>query len=169
MAAMTEPRWLNETEMRAWTGFLETGDLIHRLVERQLQEAGGLTMVQYEILTRLAERPTRRANMTQLATLVICSRSGLTYQVSQLEKAGLLTREPDPADDRGVLAVLTDAGHTVLKATAPGHLATVREGILDILTPDQIAHLAEIFDTTREHLREVVPLIPPRGRKTKQA
>lgn len=162
---MTEPRWLNETEMRAWTGFLETSDLIHRLVERQLQEIGGVTMVQYEILTRLNELPGRRAGMTQLADSVICSRSGLTYQVGQLEKAGLLTREPDPADERGVLAALTTAGIAVLERTAPGHLDTVRAGILDLLTPEQIAQLADITDRTREHLRQIVPLIPARSKK----
>lgn len=164
---MSEPRWLNDTEMRAWTGFLETSDLIRRQVERQLQRDGGLTMVQYEILTRLDERPDRRATMTQLAALVICSRSGLTYQVAQLEKSGLLAREADPTDERAVLAVLTDAGRRILERTAPGHLDTVRAGFLDLLTPQQISQLAEITDITRGHLREVVSLIPPRSGRGK--
>ncbi|MFD8376402.1 MarR family winged helix-turn-helix transcriptional regulator [Streptomyces sp. NPDC059688] len=153
---MGEPRWLNETEMRAWTGFLETSDLLQRLIDLQLREAGGVTQVQYEILTRINDSPCRRRRMTELADLMVCSRSGLTYQVTQLEKAGLLQRESDPGDERGVLAVLTDEGHQVLSAAAPGHVRTVREGLLDVLTLEQVAQLADIMTTTRNSLRSAL-------------
>ncbi|WP_037655151.1 MarR family winged helix-turn-helix transcriptional regulator [Streptomyces achromogenes] len=148
----SEHRWLNDTEMRAWAGFLETYQLLHRLVDRQLRDDGEVTQVQYEILTRLNESPGLRLRMTELADRMVCSRSGLTYQVTQLEKAGLLWRQTDAQDERGVLAILTDAGREVLDRTAPGHLATVRGGFLDVLTEEQIAQLADIFDTARAHL-----------------
>jgi DNA-binding MarR family transcriptional regulator len=164
---MEEPRWLNETEMRAWTGFLETSDLLQRLIDLQLREAGGVTQVQYEILTRINDSPGRRRRMTELAGLMVCSRSGLTYQVTQLEKAGLLQRESDPEDERGVLAVLTNEGHRILSAAAPGHLKTVREGLIDLLTHEQVAQLADIMATTRTHLRAAVQLPPPREHKTR--
>ncbi|MFF8430592.1 MarR family winged helix-turn-helix transcriptional regulator [Streptomyces sp. NPDC016566] len=162
---MNELRWLNETEMRAWTGLLETYDLLQRLVDTQLREEGGVTQVQYEILTRISEGPDERRRMTELASLMVCSRSGLTYQVAQLEKAGLLRRQTDPADERGVLAVLTEAGRQVLDRAAPGHLKVVREGLIDQLTPEQVTQLAHIMDTTRDHLRGLVQLPPPRPAK----
>lgn len=152
---MSEPRWLDETEMRAWTGFLETYQLLHRLVDRQLRDDGEVTQVQYEILTRLNEAPGRRLRMTELADRMVCSRSGLTYQVSQLEKAGLLRRQTDAQDERGVLAVLTGAGRSVLERTAPGHVATVRGGFLDALGEEQVAQLADIFDVARGHLARI--------------
>ena len=86
---MTEPRWLNVTEMRAWAGFLETADRVQRLVELQLREAGDLTMVQYEILHWASERDGSRLCITELAELMIGSRSGLSYQGAQLETAGV--------------------------------------------------------------------------------
>ncbi|MFF3313714.1 MarR family winged helix-turn-helix transcriptional regulator [Streptomyces sp. NPDC002952] len=159
---MTEPRWLNETEMRAWTGFLETSSLLAKLVDAQLRDAGSVTQVQYEILTRLHESPGHRSRMTELAQAMICSRSGLTYQVAQMEKAGLLRRETDPDDERGVLAVLAPAGLRVLDRTAPGHLDVVRKGFVDVLTPREVAQLAAIMDRTRAHLRDVVAVHPPR-------
>jgi DNA-binding MarR family transcriptional regulator len=162
---MTEPRWLNETEMRAWTGFLETYDLLQRHVERQLREAGGVTQVQYEILHRINEHPDRRLCMTELAALVICSRSGLTYQVAQLEKAGLLRREPDVTDERRILVAVTEPGRQVLQRAAPGHVATVREGLLDLLTNEQVEQLADIMDVARGRLRDLVSLVPPRTSK----
>lgn len=162
---MGEPRWLDETEMRAWAGFLETYELLDRIVDQQLREAGGVTKVQYEILHQLNESPTSRLCMTELAGLMICSRSGLTYQVTQLEKAGLLRRQPDPADERSVLAVITDEGRKVLQQAAPGHVRTVREGLIDQLTEEQVAQLADIMDITRRHLRGLVPL-PALQRRT---
>ena len=47
--------------------------------------------------------------MSDLADVIIVSRSGLTYQVTQLEQAGLVRRAKSPSDDRGVLAILTPA------------------------------------------------------------
>lgn len=165
---MTEPRWLTETEMRAWTGFLETYDLLQRHVERQLRDDGGVTQVQYEILHRINEHPDRRLCMTELADLMVCSRSGLTYQVAQLEKAGLVRRGSDPGDERRILVAVTALGRKVLDRAAPGHVATVREGLLDLLTAEQVAQLADIMDTARGRLRGLVPLVPPRASKRRQ-
>ncbi|MFD3330301.1 MarR family winged helix-turn-helix transcriptional regulator [Streptomyces sp. NPDC058701] len=159
---MTEPRWLDETEMRAWAGFLETSNLLAKLVETQLRDVGSVTQVQYEILTRLHESAGLRSRMTELAHAMVCSRSGLTYQVAQMEKAGLLRRETDPDDERGVFAVLTPDGLEVLARTAPGHVGVVREGFLDALTPRDLAQLAAIMDRTRAHLKSLVDVQPPR-------
>lgn len=150
---MADPRWLNDTEMAAWTGFLDTFHLLHRRIEAQLRAAGGVTQVQYEILHRLADTPDGRLRMSDLADRLIASRSGLTYQVTQLERAGLVRRDADPDDDRAVLATVTDAGRDLLRSAAPGHVRVVREGLLDLLTPDETRQLAEIMDRVRAHLR----------------
>jgi DNA-binding MarR family transcriptional regulator len=81
--------------------------------------------------------------MTELAGTLLTSKSGLTYQVTQLEKAGLVERRSCPSDVRGVLAVLTEAGRRLLEQAAPGHVTLVRELLIDVLTPDQLATLAD--------------------------
>ena len=80
----------------------------------QLKEAVGLSHPQYEILVRLAGAPGGELRMTELAGTLLSSKSGLTYQVTQLEKAGLVARRSCPSDVRGVLAVLTKAGRRKL-------------------------------------------------------
>lgn len=151
---MDEPRWLNETEMRAWLNFFETSLLVQHHIERQLREEGGVSTAQYEILVRLAAAPERAKRMSELADELVASRGGMTYQISQLEKAGLVERQACPTDERGILAVLTDAGFQVLERTAPGHVRAVRESLIDVLSPQQVAELAEILDVTRRRLRE---------------
>jgi len=136
-------RWLDEDEMRAWHSFLAAGALIDRLVDAQLKEAVGLSHPQYEILVRLAEAPGGELRMTELAGTLLTSKSGLTYQVTQLEKAGLVERRSCPSDVRGVLAVLTEAGRRLLERAAPGHVTLVRELLIDVLTPGQLAGLAD--------------------------
>ena len=142
-AAPGAVKWLNEDEMRAWQSFLAAGALIDRRVDQQLKETVGLSHPQYEILVRLAAAPDGELRMTELADTLLTSKSGLTYQVTQLERAGLVTRRSCPSDVRGVFAVLTEAGRRRLEQAAPGHVALVRELLIDVLTPEQLAVLAD--------------------------
>jgi DNA-binding MarR family transcriptional regulator len=91
--------------------------------------------------------------MTELAELLVSSRSGLTYQVAQLERAGLVVRVPALDDDRGVLAVLTEQGREVLRRVAPGHVKVVRAGLIDQLSRDELEALAETLGAVRTRLR----------------
>ncbi|MGW7353136.1 MarR family winged helix-turn-helix transcriptional regulator [Streptomyces sp. NPDC054784] len=140
---MTETRWLDEREMAAWTGFLRASNLVARHLEQQLREDAGLSHTQYEILVLLSAAPEGEVRMTELAARLITSKSGLTYQVGQLEKRGLVARRSCPTDVRGVLAVLTADGRRTLEEAAPGHVAAVRESLIDVLERDELAVVAE--------------------------
>ncbi|WP_067689762.1 MarR family winged helix-turn-helix transcriptional regulator [Nocardia jejuensis] len=139
---MTDATWLNQREMRVWEGFLAAGALVGREIEQHLKREG-LSHTQYEVLVRLAAEPDSRVRMTELADALYTSKSGLSYQITQLEKAGLVRRETVPGDVRGVIAVLTDAGRRRLEQIAPGHVETVRRVLVDVLTPAQQTAIAE--------------------------
>ncbi|WP_101783109.1 MarR family winged helix-turn-helix transcriptional regulator [Nonomuraea indica] len=150
---MTDTRWLDETEMAAWRAFLSTSHLLERRIEEQLKAAAGLTHAQYEILVRLSGAPGRQMRMTELARGVVASKSALTYQITQLEKAGLVERTTCPSDDRGVLAVLTETGMRCLEQIAPGHLEVVRRYLIDRLTREELEVLTAAMRRTEEALR----------------
>lgn len=152
---MKEPRWLDELEMAAWQGFLQASNRVARRLEQQLKDEAGLSHPQYETLVHLAAAPGGRMRMTELAERLITSKSGLTYQVGQLERRGLVRREACPTDVRGVLAVLTEEGRALLRAAAPGHVAAVREALIDVLDRDQLAVLAEALGEVGRRLRRV--------------
>ncbi|MFI5618742.1 MarR family winged helix-turn-helix transcriptional regulator [Streptomyces sp. NPDC051567] len=151
---MTGTSWLDNREMRAWRGFLAASALVNRRLDQQLKDDSALSHPQYEILVRLAEAPGRELRMTELANGLINSKSGLTYQVTQLEKAGLVRRRSCPSDVRGVFAVLTDTGMARLEEAAPGHVATVRKILIDVLTPAQLDALADGLGEVSRRLRE---------------
>ena len=140
---MTEPRWLSPAEMTAWMTFLHAGVVLNRRIDHQLKEDSGLSHVQYAVLARLAEATSGEIRMKKLAGILNTSKSGLTYQVDQLEKAGLVRRKPDPDDVRGVIAVITDEGRKRQAQAAPGHVAVVREHLIDVLSPEQLALLTD--------------------------
>lgn len=150
---MDEPRWLDEYEMAAWRGFVAASNLINRRLEQQLKEGAGLSHTQYEILVQLSAAPDGSLRMTDLADRLVTSKSGLTYQVTQLEKSGLVFRRSCASDVRGVFAELTPEGWRVLREAAPGHLATVREVLIDVLSREQLAVLAESLGEVSARLR----------------
>ncbi|MFF2079538.1 MarR family winged helix-turn-helix transcriptional regulator [Kitasatospora sp. NPDC058162] len=151
---MNEPRWLDQDEMAAWRGFVVASNLLNRRLERQLKDDSGLSHQQYEILVHLSAAPGDSLRMTELADKLVTSKSGLTYQVTQLERMGLVGRRSCPSDVRGVIAELTDQGRETLRQAAPGHVALVRELLIDVLTREQLAVLAEGLGAVSARLRQ---------------
>jgi DNA-binding MarR family transcriptional regulator len=140
---MAEPNWLSAEEMRAWQAFLAAGALLDRRLDQQLRQEAGLSHAQYEILVRLAASAAGELRMTDLAGALYTTKSGLTYQITQLEKAGLVRRGTTPGDVRVVVAALTDAGRRRLAQAAPGHVAAVRALLIDVLTAQQLTAVAD--------------------------
>ncbi|MEI5102536.1 MarR family transcriptional regulator [Streptomyces sp. PmtG] len=140
---MPDTRWLDDDEMAAWQAFLTAGALLNRRIEEQLKDESGLSHLQYEVLVRLSAATGGELRMTELAGVVLTSKSGLTYQVTQLEKAGLVRRRSCAADVRGVYAVLTEEGRARLEAAAPGHVGVVRAHLIDVLDREQLTALKE--------------------------
>ena len=114
---------------------------------KQAQELGGISLVQFEILLML-EQSERGLRMHELADAVGISRSGLTYQVGQLEKAGWVLREGGTggaAGSRAVIAVLTDAGRAHILGLQERHFEFVRERVFGRLAQDEIEQLSAMF------------------------
>jgi DNA-binding MarR family transcriptional regulator len=146
-------KWLDEKEMRAWRAFVAASALLERRLDQQLKDSVGISHLQYGILVQLSEHCDQEMRMTELAGALLNSKSGLTYQVSQLEKAGLVRRRACPSDDRAVFAVITPAGKRLLERAAPGHVALVRELFVDVLTPEQLDAVADgLGEVTRRML-----------------
>ncbi|WP_434438762.1 MarR family winged helix-turn-helix transcriptional regulator [Lentzea sp. E54] len=147
---MENARWLSEEESNAWHHFVQAYHLLERQIEQQLQRDAGLSHAQYNVLIVLSEQPGNRMRMTELARRVVVSKSSLTYQIGKLEKSGLVRREPHESDERGIVAVLTDAGRELLRTTAPGHVETVREYLIDLFTAEQLAQLGSFMKVVHE-------------------
>lgn len=152
---MTEPRWLDPRQQRAWRSFLVATRLLHAQLDRELQRDGGMPHTYYEILVRLSEAPGRVLRMSELANASESSRSRLSHAVTRLEEAGWVIRESCPTDRRGAFARLTDEGFAALAAAAPSHVASVRRLLIDRLTAEQLEHLRQISELVLGGLRDI--------------
>ncbi|TDD43686.1 MarR family transcriptional regulator [Kribbella antibiotica] len=149
---MTDGAGLSDRELRTWRTFLGVATVLNQQVEQQLKDTAGLSHPQYEVLARLSNAPDGELRMTELAGIALTSKSGLSYQVAQLEKAGLVQRRPCATDERGIVAVLTEAGWAKLRESAPNHLALVRSAFVESLSANEFAALTAAVDALGTHL-----------------
>jgi DNA-binding MarR family transcriptional regulator len=97
-----------------------------------------LSMVEFEVLMRLARTPGHRLRMTDLAAQTSLSTSGVTRVVDRMDRDGLIVREACASDRRSSYAVITEAGLNRLDALLPEHLEIIQRWLIDPLTPDQL-------------------------------
>jgi DNA-binding MarR family transcriptional regulator len=141
---MDDVRWLDPDELRAWKKFIAVVELLPGVLDGQLQRDAALTHFEYFTLAMLSEAPGKVLRMTALASLTNATLPRLSHVVSRLEKRGYLKRSPCPEDRRATNATLTEEGWQKVVATAPGHVATVVDNVIDPLTAEDIADLDRI-------------------------
>jgi DNA-binding MarR family transcriptional regulator len=154
-----DARWLSEDELAAWIRLIAVVELLPGTLDGQLRRDAELTHFEYYVLAMLSEAPHRTLRMTALAARTNATLPRLSHVVRRLEERGLVERFPCPEDGRATNARLTEGGWRKLVETAPGHVANVREHVIDALTPRQVAQLTEIADA-------VLTRLDPEGRLT---
>ncbi len=86
-----------------------------------------LTRAAFDVLAALRRsgRPYRLPQKVLMTALM--RTSGTTsFRIDRLESQGLVRREPDPGDGRGVFVTLTKKGLRLVDAVAPAHLTNER-------------------------------------------
>jgi DNA-binding MarR family transcriptional regulator len=149
-----DTHWLDADEQRAWRAYIVgTTRLLERL-DRDLREAHGLSLPEYEVLVRLSEADDRSLRMAELASSLSHSRSRTTHTIARMEAAGLVKRFSCDQDGRGRWATLSEKGLNVLMEAAHTHVRGVREHLVDQLSSDQFATVGEAFDGVGARLRD---------------
>ena len=144
-------------EFGVYFALLEAGGLLQHGMEGQLRRDGGLSFVQFQILAILGEDPSSPRSMTDLADRLVHSKSGLTYQVDRLEKAGLVARVPSKHDERGVNVTLSPKGASMLERVLPGQVDVVRDLLVDALDDGDRDELTRLLSRVVRHMRSRPP------------
>ena len=144
-------------QLEVYFALMETASLLQYAVEQQLREDGPLSWVQFQVLAGLALGPQATERMTDVADRVVYSRSGLTYQAGVLEKRGLLTRSPDPTDERGTVVTITPQGRALVEQVLPGHEDVVQQTLLEHLDADDAGRLTGLLHRLRDQMRRRPP------------
>ena len=142
---MTDDRWLTADQLSAWKNLIAVVELLPGALESQLRRDADLSHFEYFTMAMLSEAPERTLRMTALASLTNSTLARLSHVVSRLEKRGFVRREPCADDRRATNAALTSDGWAKVVATAPGHVATVRQNVIDPLTAKDVVDLDRIM------------------------
>jgi DNA-binding MarR family transcriptional regulator len=137
---------LNQPEQAAWVRLASVLELLPGVLDAQLRRDAGLMHFEYFVLAMLSEAPKRTLRMSALAAQTNSTPPRLSHVVKRLEDRGLVERVPCPGDARATDARLTAAGWRKVREAAPGHVANVRQNVIDALTPDQVHQLSGIAE-----------------------
>ncbi|MGX1613566.1 MarR family winged helix-turn-helix transcriptional regulator [Micromonospora chalcea] len=148
---MTES--LDAERTACWRAYIESSQRLFTRLEDDLRADSDLSFADYHVLVLLSEAPGQRLRMGELADRLVFSPSRLTYQVTTMQKRGLVAKEACPADRRGSEAVLTAAGLLALREAAPHHLRSVRAHLIDDLDDAEVACLTRVFERLGRRLR----------------
>ncbi|MFC6879690.1 MULTISPECIES: MarR family winged helix-turn-helix transcriptional regulator [Actinomadura] len=96
-----------------WRHLLTCYNTIACDLDRELHDAHGLSMSEFEALDRLVQSDCEQRRMQELAADMYLSQSALSRTVARLEKHGLVTRGLCESDRRGVFVNITEAGRTL--------------------------------------------------------
>jgi DNA-binding MarR family transcriptional regulator len=140
-AAAGGQRWLDADEEQAWRALALMMDKLRWALECQLERDSDLSFIEYHALARLSEEPGHTLRMSELAAVTNASLSRLSHLVKRLESWGFVRRQADPANGRVTNAILTEAGYAKLVASAPSHVACVRQLVIDEFSPAELTRL----------------------------
>src|SRR6266540_3876686 len=88
----------------------------------------GLEPGWHDVLATLRRTgPPYQVRPTEFTSALMLTSSGTTKRLDRLEQAGLIARDPDPQDRRGILITLTDAGRRLVDSVTEAHLENERE------------------------------------------
>ena len=99
-----------------------------------------LSMREYDVLYTLVKCPAPQ-RMSELNRHLLLSQPALSRMVDRLVDRGLVQRQTDPADGRGVLLALTDAGLALQRQIGRRHARGVARAMTQELTPAELRQL----------------------------
>jgi DNA-binding MarR family transcriptional regulator len=142
MSFMTDVRWLDEREERAWRALQFMQLRLEAQLARELANESGLSYPDYVVLVALTDDPHGRLRLFELGEVLGWEKSRLSHHVARMADRGLVTKERCDSDRRGAFVAITNQGREEIEAAAPGHAAAVRRLFLDHLTPDELDAIA---------------------------
>ena len=150
--SVSDVRWLDEREERAWRALQFMQMRLEAQLARQLATDSGLSYPDYLVLVALTDHPDGRLRLFELGGVLGWEKSRLSHHVARMAERGLVKKEKCDADRRGAYVAVTPKGRKEIGAAAPGHVATVRRLIVDVLTPEQLDVIADAAEAVLARL-----------------
>ena len=143
---------LSPDRAAAWRVFIECAFALIDILETEMEQECGISLSEYDVLVHL-DQTSAGLPMSELATAILRSRSGLTRVIDRMEKAGLVQRTRPPADRRVIAVVLTPTGAELLQRSRAMHRRGILEHFARHIDDDEVAALDQALRKVRSHVR----------------
>jgi DNA-binding MarR family transcriptional regulator len=151
IAAAAHAGTRHDSRLATWRLLLLTFARLSRRLDEELRGEHDLSLPEYEALLRIAESPNGRLRMSQLASEVELSKSGVTRLIDRLVGDGFVERCQCSHDARGAEAVLTKSGERRLQAALDTYLDGLDRFLVGPIDPsDRIALERALAAISRE-------------------
>ena len=111
-----------------------------------------VSMREYDVLYTLSECP-EPTRISELNRHVLLSQPALSRLVDRLAERGLLERQPDPADGRGIRLALTGAGRAVQRQIGRRHARSVARAMTTGLDAGELRDLEALCLKLASHTK----------------
>lgn len=130
---------------QGWRRLAALHGLVESELERALDAAVSLAVVEYTVLDALSRQHGWHMRMQQLSRAAALSPSATMRLVNRLEDRGLLTRVLCADDRRGIYTELTAAGRELLEEARPVHDAALERALSQARQAAELAELADVL------------------------
>ena len=131
-------RQVDDKGVEAWGALLRSHAAVVGRINREMQSERGLPLSWYDVLLSLSRAPAPGLRMQDLAEIVVLSRTRVSRVVDEMEAAELVKRQPNPADGRSSIVVITRKGRTAFRAAAPVYLRGIARHFTDLLSAEEL-------------------------------
>lgn len=145
---------LDIAEQKSWQNFLHAALRFHVTMDRWLTEAHNLSVIDLRVLDILDKSDDGAARMGDLADALGANPHHMTKRIRRLEERGLVQREQNSDDRRGVVARITDDGRRVAGHASHNYAQGVKTHLIGPLSRRQLATLEENCRRINSGLRQ---------------
>jgi len=139
---MTDAHWLSPSEARAWRALQTFGAPLAAALNRQLLADSAMSTADYQVLVVLSETEGGQLRAGELGRATGWEKSRLSHHIKRMQARQLVERLDCSTDGRGLLVSITAEGRRAIEEAAPGHVRTVRDYVIDVLSTEQLEVLA---------------------------
>lgn len=139
-------------QSQAWRSFVTAHAVTTQFLDQQLRINKQVSLEVLNVLIALAEAPGGQIRMSDLANLIMFSRSGLTRMIDRLEEEDLVSRVPCPDDRRGWFAAITDQGRAALKNAQSVYEPALAKVWTSALSEQEATALSQSFSKILEQV-----------------
>lgn len=136
------------TAVAAWEALFRAQVTVMRNLNADFPTAD-MSFNEYDVCYNLSKQPGRRIRMRDLTGHLLLTQPSISRLVDRLAARGIVEKQPDPSDARGVIVALTAAGFDRYRSVAVRHARTIAEQVGAGLTDDELLTLTGLCTKLR--------------------